>query len=356
MSGERPTLDTVAAEAGVSRMTVSNAYNRPDQLSPATRERVLAAASRLGYSGPDPTAASLRLRRTGTIGVVLTERLPYAFADPGLITILHGIATELSASGNALLLVPAHLADGQSLPRHAMVDALILCSLAADDPAVAAALERQVPLVTVGNPRLPMVPRIGPDNRRAAADVARHLLELGHRRFAVVTTVTDEQTGPSRPLFHERVNGFRDALREGGVAAADVTVLCAADNSRPSGHDAVADLLAQPRPQRATAVFAVTDILALGVLDAVAAARLAIPGEVSVAGFDDIAAAATSVPPLTTVEHDLFGQGRAAARLALRMVAGETVRAPRTRAALVKRESTGPAPAARPATRRGRRS
>lgn len=347
MSGDRPTLDTVAAAAGVSRMTVSNAYNRPDQLSPATRERVLAAASRLGYSGPDPTAASLRLRRTGTIGVVLTERLPYAFADPGLITILHGIATELSASGNALLLVPAHLADGQSLLRHAMVDALILCSLAADDPAVAAALERQVPLVTVGNPRLPKVPRVGPDNRRAAAEVARHLLDLGHRRFGIVTTVTDERRGPSRPLFHERVDGFRDALREGGVDPADIAVVCAADNSRRSGQDAVADLLVRPSARPASAVFAVTDILALGVLDALAAAGRAVPGEVSVAGFDDIAAAATSVPPLTTVEHDLFGQGRAAARLALRLVAGEAVRARRTHAGLVARQSTGCAPGVR---------
>ncbi|MDT4920218.1 MAG: hypothetical protein QOI15_1120, partial [Pseudonocardiales bacterium] len=105
MTGERPTLDTVAAAAGVSRMTVSNAYNRPDQLAPETRARVLTVAAELGYGGPDPTAASLRLRRTGTIGVVLTERLPYAFADPGLLTILHGIASELSDSGTALLLV-----------------------------------------------------------------------------------------------------------------------------------------------------------------------------------------------------------------------------------------------------------
>src|SRR5277367_1893874 len=106
-AAERPTLDTVAAAAGVSRMTVSNAYNRADQLSAATRERVLEVARQLGYPGPDPTAASLRLGRTGTVGVVLTERLPYAFTDPGLVTILHGIATALSDAGNALLLVPA---------------------------------------------------------------------------------------------------------------------------------------------------------------------------------------------------------------------------------------------------------
>jgi len=349
---ERPTLDTVAAAAGVSRMTVSNAYNRPDQLSPATRQRVLETASRLGYPGPDPTAASLRLRRTGTVGVVLTERLPYAFTDPGLVTILHGIATELSEAGNALLLVPAYGADGESLLRHAMVDALILCSLAADDPAVAAALERQVPLVTVGNPRLPTVPAVGPDNRRAAAEVARHLLGFGHRRFAVVTTVTGERRGPSRPLFHERVDGFRDTLVDSGIDPRHVEVLCAADNSRAAGSDAVGELLARPRASRPSGLFAVTDILALGVLDAAAEAGLAVPRDLSVAGFDDIAAAASSVPALTTVAHDLFGQGRTAARLALRMIAGEAVRAPRIGTELIARGSTGPRPRARARARR----
>src|SRR3954452_20931329 len=260
MGGARPTLDTVAAAAGVSRMTVSNAYNRPDQVSPATRERVLEVARRLGYAGPDPTAASLRLRRSGTVGVVLTERLPYAFADPGLVTILHGIATELSDAGNALLLVPSVGADGGSLVRHAIVDALILCSLDASDPAVAAALERKVPLVTVGNPRLPKVPRIGPDNVRAAGEVARHLLELGHRRLAVVTTQTGDRPAPGRPIFSERVSGFVDAATAGG---AEVRVVCAGDNDRESGRAVAGELLAAEVP---SAVFAVTDILALGVL------------------------------------------------------------------------------------------
>ena len=339
----RPTLDTVAAEAGVSRMTVSTTYNRPDQVSPATRERVLEAAQRLGYAGPDPTAASLRLRRSGTVGVVLTERLPYAFADPGLVTILHGIATELSAAGNALLLVPSVGADGGSLVRHAIVDALILCSLDVADPAVTAARARNVPIVTVGNPRLPRVPRIGPDNEQAAGDVARHLVALGHRRLAVVTTQMGQQAGrqpaPTRPIFHERVAGFRSAAENAG---ADVTVTCAADNSRDSGREAAVELLAGPAGRRATAVFAVTDILALGVLDAAAEVGLAVPGALSVAGFDDIAAAESA--GLTTIAHDLFGQGRAAARIALRRVGGESPRPPRIDAQLVVRTSTGRAP------------
>jgi len=341
VAGEHPTLDTVAAAAGVSRMTVSNAYNRPDQLSAATRQRVLDVADRLGYAGPDPMAVSLRLRRTGTIGVVLTEQLPYAFADPGLVTILHGIATELSDSGTALLLVPAHAEGGDSQLRHALVDAVILCAVSAKDPAVVAARGRQVPIVTVGNPRLPHVPRVGSNNRRSSAEVARHLLDLGHRRFTVLTTVTDEEGGRVRPIFDERVRGFSDAVRSAG---GEVSVLCAGDNSRPAGRDAVAELVRGAKRQRPTALFAVTDILALGVLDAATEAGLTVPGQLSVAGFDDIAAAASAVPALTTVAHDLFGQGRAAARLARRLIAGEAVRPPRIKTELVVRKSTGRAP------------
>jgi DNA-binding LacI/PurR family transcriptional regulator len=273
------------------------------------------------------------------VGVVLTERLPYAFADPGLVTILHGIATELSAAGNALLLVPASGGDSGSLLRHAIVDALVLCSLDRDDPAVAAALDRNVPLVTVGNPSLPRVPRVGPDNEAATAVLARHLLHLGHRQCAVITTVSGRHEAPERPIFAERVSGFRDAVQSAGGT---VEVVCAADNGRGAGSAVARDLFGRSLAERPSAVFAVTDILALGVLDAAAEAGLRVPADVSVAGFDDIADAALA--GLTTVEHDLFGQGRAAARLVLRRLAGERPRPPRISADLVVRTSTGPPP------------
>jgi LacI family transcriptional regulator len=137
------------------------------------------------------------------------------------------------------------------------------------------------------------------------------------------------------------VRGFTAEVR---AAGGEVAVLCAGDNSRPAGQAAVLDLLRSPARHRPTALFAVTDILALGVLDAAATAGLDIPRQLSVAGFDDIAAAAATVPPLTTVSHDLFGQGRAAARLASRLIAGETVRPPRIKTELVVRKSTGRAP------------
>lgn len=345
MGSDRPTLDTVAREAGVSRMTVSNAYNRPDQLSAATRERVLAAARRVGYPGPDPAAQSLRRGSTGTIGVVLTERLPYAFTDPGMVALLHGIATALNDAGAALLLVPSQGPD-QALVRAAIADALVLCAVAPDDPVMTAAVERGLPLVTVGTPQLPGVPRVTADNRAGAALAARHLVGLGHRRLAVVTATA---AGPDVPGhgaslgFAQRTAGFLAAAREAGVADRDLTVVEVGEHSRAAAAAAVAGMCTG-RSGAPTAFFGVTDVVALGALDAVTAAGLRVPADVSVVGFDGIAETETSTPPLTTVSQDLFEQGRAAAGLALRRVAGESVRGVRRPVELVERASSGPAP------------
>src|SRR6185312_3876038 len=101
----RATLASLAAELKVSRTTISNAYNRPDQLSDALRERVLATAKRLGYPGPDPVARSLRTRRAGAVGLVITEPLTYSFSDPAALDFVAGLAQSCEASGQGLLLV-----------------------------------------------------------------------------------------------------------------------------------------------------------------------------------------------------------------------------------------------------------
>ncbi len=338
---DRPTLDSVAAAAGVSRMTVSNAYNRPDQLSATTRARVLETARLLGYQGPHPTAASLRLGRTGTVGVVLTERLPYAFTDPGMVSILHGIATELSSSGNALLLVPSSRPDEQSLLRHAMVDGLILCSVDDADTSVAAALARQLPLVTIGSPRLPGIAWVGVDNRRAAAQVANHLLGLGHRRFGAVTTPVGDDAGSRHPQFDQRTEGFLDTLLARGVSRDAIEVAYAAENTRTASYQVGLHVLSRPARQRPDALFAVTDIMALGILDASTELGTAVPGDLSVVGFDGVPESATSTPPLTTISQRLFAQGSIGARLVLQMIAGKPARSPRLTATLEIRASTG---------------
>jgi DNA-binding LacI/PurR family transcriptional regulator len=244
--------------------------------------------------------------------------------------------------------VPTSAAPGTFPVRQAIADALILCDLVADDPAVTDAVDRHIPLVTIGYPRLPGVPMVGIDNERSAAMAARYLLKLGHRRFALLSWKPDEVAGPGgpetgRPSIPLRSSGFVRALRQAGIEPASI-VRRAAANTAEAAAEAMADVLARPAVQRPTAVFAVTDVLALGVLAAAHSAGVAVPAELSVVGFDNIGAAASSSPPLTTVAQPLFQLGQEAARLTLRQLQGQPSRPRRLTTELLVRASTGPAP------------
>ena len=184
----RPTLLDVARTAGVSRSTVSYAYNQPDRLSDETRARVLAAAREVGYAGPDPMAASLRRGRAGAIGVLFTEKLSYAFADPGAVLFLRGISSVAEDADVALTLLPVPPVGAGALAavRGSAVDGVIVFSLPEEHPAVLAAVERRLPMVRVDMDAGPGEPVVRVDDRGGARAVAEHVLSLGHRRIAIL--------------------------------------------------------------------------------------------------------------------------------------------------------------------------
>src|SRR6202035_1944261 len=134
----RATLASLAAELKVSRTTISNAYNRPDQLSADLRERVLETAKRLGYPGPDPVARSLRTRKAGAVGLVMTEPLPYFFSDPAARDFVAGGAQSCEELGQGLLLVAVgpgrSLEDATAAVLAAGVDGFVVYSVCDDDP------------------------------------------------------------------------------------------------------------------------------------------------------------------------------------------------------------------------------
>ena len=195
---DRMTLHRVAAEVGVSAKTVSNAFARPDQLSVATRERVLAAAARLGYAGPDPLAASLRRGRVGALGFAYDHGLSYAFDDPVAVAVLAGISSVAEQAGSGLLLVPGSTPTERNVAAvaGAVIDGLVVFSLADDDPLLRPALARQLPLVVIDQPDPSAfqdtsgdgtTPWVGIDDQTAAAGAAAHLLALGHRHLGVIS-------------------------------------------------------------------------------------------------------------------------------------------------------------------------
>jgi DNA-binding LacI/PurR family transcriptional regulator len=318
------TLQTIAEHLGVSRTTVSNAYNRPDQLAPELRERVLATAAELGYAGPDPAARRLRSGGREAIGLLFTESLAYAFVDPGAVLFLQGFARAAEEAGLAMLILPGVAPsqrdhEDRAAVREAVVSGFCAYSLPVDDPDLAAAIERRLPLVIVDEPRTGEHTFVGIDDRAGARLAAEHITALGHRRIGVVSfrTTDDGYAGPltperetaaTYPVSAARLAGWRDGLEAAGIPWGEVVKLERVLNAREEGAAGLRELLA--RDPGITAVLCSTDQIALGVMAAAAEAGRA---DLSIVGFDDIPAA--EARDLTTVRQPLLEKGLTAARL-----------------------------------------
>jgi DNA-binding LacI/PurR family transcriptional regulator len=319
------TLASLAAELGVSRTTVSNAYNRPDQLSPQLRSRVMEAARRLGYPGPDPVARSLRTRKAGAIGLLLTEQLSYAFRDPAAVAFLEGLTLECDQAGIGLLLVPANPdSDDVRAVSSAAVDGFVAYSMPDDDPHLAAMTTRPVPSVICDQPLVSGVDLVGIDDAAATRRVADHLIGLGHRRIGVICmrlgrlrldgpVSLERQRAAHYHVQRHRLAGLRDAFVEAGVAWDRVPVVERFEHSVASGASATAEVLALD--PGITAVIATSDVLALGAIEEVRRRRQRVPEDVSVTGFDGIRLAMET--GLTTVSQPVVDKGRHAGRLLL---------------------------------------
>jgi DNA-binding LacI/PurR family transcriptional regulator len=360
---DRLTLQQVAAEVGVSAKTVSNAFTRPDQLSPATRNRVLAAAARLGYPGPNPLAAGLRRGRVGALGFAYDTVLSYAFDDPVAVAVLAGISAGAEQAGSGLLLIPgsAPAERNTAAVASAVIDGLVVFSLADDDPLVATVLARQLPLVVIDQPDPSSVrgpsaggstPWIGIDDRAAAADAAAHLLALGHRRLGVISfglaphgvrgmADVAAQQAATYAVTRRRLDGYRDAIIQAGTDWPTVAVAAGAASAVTEGAAMAAALLARtPRP---TGLLCMSDRLAEGALRSARRLGLRVPEDLSIIGFDD--APGADALQLSTVRQPHRRKGELAARTLLDLLAQrrtEPVHLLSTE--LIVRASTGPPP------------
>jgi DNA-binding LacI/PurR family transcriptional regulator len=316
MTSRRPTLATVAEALGISRMTVSNAFNRPDQLSPELRERVLATAHELGYAGPNPVARTLSCGRTGSIGVVLDAPLTLAFTDPAAVELLHGVATVCEERELAMSLVPRIPGHDASLVRSALVDGFVVYCMGDNDPRLDAIAERRLPYALIDHAPGTAALTVNVEDFDAARITAEHLIALGHRRFGIVRGWDNPAHEPVALHYHvdrERVRGWREGLEAGGVEWDDVAFSSAPGFDRETGRVAGGRLL--DRANAPTAIICVSDVLALGVLDAAAARGIPVPQALSVTGFDDAPDAARA--GLTTVRQPHAEKGAAALRLLL---------------------------------------
>lgn len=333
-SGGRPTLDEVAALAGVGRGTVSRVVNGSPQVSPAARAAVERAIVKLGYV-PNRAARSLVTRRTDSVALVVSESEGRVFGEPFFAGIVRGISSGLVETSLQLWLAMAQSpAERERVESHLTsqhVDGVMLVSLHDSDPLPSLLRERGLPYVLGGRPARMMSPQalrgdignhhdrdtlwfVDPDNVSGARQAVAHLFAAGRRRIAHVAGPQDMGVGLAR------LTGYQDACAEAGLPP-DETLIEYGDFSEPSGVAAMRKLLAT-RPDL-DAVFVASDLMAAGALRALREAGRRVPADVAVVGFEDSAVARQTDPPLTTVHQPVEEMGRQMARLLVSRIRGE---------------------------------
>jgi DNA-binding LacI/PurR family transcriptional regulator len=353
-------LADVAKAAGVSQGTASNVFSRPDVVRKEVRDRVEAAAKSMGYRGPDLKGRLLRAGKVNAIGVATVEPLSYFFEDPFARVLMTGISAACDASGSGMSLVSAH--SGERLAWNvdtAIVDGFILLCIEGGPRLVELTRGRGLPFVALElGTNDPSISAVGIDNFNAAKLAARHLAELGHKKFGVLSLqFSDERTGRASLAdveasiysdSRDRVHGYFAALEEFGVDTTKIPIY-ATRNDALSVRAALEDLYASEA--RPTAILAMSDRIALLTLDWLREEAIAVPGEVSIVGFDGVPDGEVSEPPLTTVKQPIADIGRRAVELILEH--DGTARRDMLDTELVVRRSTAPPPhpASKPRTR-----
>ena len=338
------TLQSIADKVGVSRMTVSNAFSRPDQLSAELRERILTAAADLGYVGPDPAARALARGRTGSVGMLLNESVSESFADAVASELLATVADALNDEGLALTLLAPPRGEAFFPARDVAIDAALVYSCNAETAGIDWLRRRGIPIVTIDENVRAGVPGVNIDDRAGARAAAEHLLGLGHTRIGILGLQDAERPGPATDLAtmsdsyptRERMLGWHDALDAAGVTPA---VRLAAYLPRAAAEAAARDLLTT---SDVTAVLCFSDLFAVGALRAAEPLGRSVPDDLSIVGFDDNPVSSTTRPPLTTVRQDVTKKGRTAVAILKETLAGGTPEHAWLPTTLVVRGSTAP--------------
>lgn len=313
MQRKAPTIQDVARHAQVAVGTVSRVLNESPGVKPATRQRVLTAIQALDYS-PNLIARSMTSRRTGSIGVIV----PY-FTRPFFSEVLRGVEVMITRAGREFVLynVQSHEqcdAYFRQLPKQGKVDGLLIISLYPDD-AIAAGFKRSGLPVVLVDAYHPQLTSLVVNNVEGAYQAVRCLIEHGHRRIGFIN-------GKSEGDFHfnpgnDRFIGLHRALGEAGLLYEPDLVLTAGWN-RQGGRQAALHLLS--RPDRPTAIFAASDEQAVGVLEAARSLKLAVPGDLSVIGFDGIEL--SDILELSTVQQPMKYMGELGAQKLLEQIEG----------------------------------
>jgi LacI family transcriptional regulator len=306
-------LEQIAKLSGVSRSTVSRVINNDPNVSVVTRDKVLQVVKRVNYT-PNAAARGLAAGCTHVLGLVIPMGVSALFTDPYFPVLIQGVSSACNAREYSVMLWLAEPEYERRQIRQIMysglVDGVIISSMLLNDSLVQALLEGELPFMLVGrHPTDTRASYVDADNIGGAREAVTHLLRLGRTRVATIT-------GPQNMIAGtDRLAGYTAALRDRGLLS-DPNLIAEGDFTEAGGHRAMQQLLAR----RPDAVFAASDMMALGAIRAIREAGLRVPEDVAVVGYDDLPFAAHSDPPLTTIRQPIQRTGATAVETLLDLI------------------------------------
>lgn len=319
----RVTIKEIAEKAGVSITSVSFAFNNPNRLPEATVQRILEVAEELGYT-PNPIARSMNTGRTGAIGILVPQPLTEIIRNPFLPEFLEGVSEVCTAAGYSLMIVPPLEGSVKRAIGNAAVDGFLTLGLELYKSTMVVLRQRGIPLVMVDSDPIEGVPAVNIDDEAGAYAAMRHVLEAGHRDISILGIRSgkegryQEYTGTLR----RRMRGYLSALAEYGLELDHRRVQLIECSSTASGGRNGFHRVCN-RKYRSTAIVAMSDIIAVGAIDAARRSGVQVPQNLSIVGFDDIPFARLITPALTTVAQPLRRKGKLASELLIRQLSGE---------------------------------
>lgn len=331
---KRVKLLDVAKAAGVSQGTASNAFGKPDLVRPEVRERIFEAAKELGYRGPHVMARMLRTGKAGALGVVFPDNLEYAFTDPVAIELLRGIGRECAHHGvNVMIISAENPEQAIAAVNNAAVDAFLVHCYSDNNDIIAAIQRRNQPLISIDTDIAGAAGTVVLDDFGAGRNAAQHLLDSGAKKFAILSLQATEHDhfGPmssnrlgaaSHRVVRERMAGYHEVLKTAGINADDVIHIECDNQSEHSANLTAEMLTAHPEID---GILAMSDVIAIGAIDAARAVGRNVPEDLKIIGIDGIQAGERTDPPLSTMYQDSVEKGRLAAELALSDTTGKTI-------------------------------
>jgi alanine racemase len=317
------TINDIAKKAGVSKTSVSYAFNDPSRLPKETVQRILEIAQEIRYV-PNPVARSMTTGRTGALGILLPMSIPDIIPSPFLSEFLFGISEVCTEVGFSIMLVPPIMGSMEQAISNAAVDGFITLGVEENTEAMVMLQRRNVPFITVDSDPISGVPAVNIEDEAGARAVMDYVLKAGHRNLVIIAIKSETPCRYQEYIgtLRQRMNGYLSALENFDLELDGEQVrLLECESTISAGQEIFKHLWnSQKKP---TAVVAMSDVVAIGLISAAKKHGLRIPHELSVVGFDDIPIASIISPSLTTVAQPIYGKGELAATLLIKNIEGE---------------------------------